>query len=75
MHIQASPETVFDLSRSIDIHSGSMARSGEQAIRGVTSGLIEWGQQVTWQARHFGVTFRMTSRIIEMDRPVRFVDE
>jgi ligand-binding SRPBCC domain-containing protein len=30
---------------------------------------------VTWRARHFGVAFTMTSRITDLDAPVRFVDE
>jgi ligand-binding SRPBCC domain-containing protein len=41
----------------------------------VTSGLIGLGEEVTWQARHFGVPFRMTSRIADLDAPNRFVDE
>ena len=42
---------------------------------GITQGHIELGEQVTWQARHFGFKFQMTSRITEMNRPSRFVDE
>jgi ligand-binding SRPBCC domain-containing protein len=30
---------------------------------------------VTWQARHFGITWRLTSTISAYDRPARFVDE
>ena len=33
------------------------------------------GDEVTWAARHFGIPFRMTSHIVELDRPTRFVDE
>ena len=33
------------------------------------------GQTVTWQARHFGLPFRMTSKITEYERPTHFVDE
>ncbi|WP_350347934.1 SRPBCC family protein [Agromyces sp. G08B096] len=65
----------FDRARSIDLHIGSMAASRERAVRGVTSGLIEAGQEVTWRARHLGVTFTMTSRITRMSRPESFVDE
>jgi ligand-binding SRPBCC domain-containing protein len=73
--IAATPDVVFDLSRSIDTHSASMSKSGEQAVGGVTDGHIELGEHVTWAARHFGLNFQMTSRITEMDRPSRFVDE
>ncbi|KIS26429.1 cyclase [Arthrobacter sp. SPG23] len=68
-------ERLFDLARSIDAHLDSQAEAGERAVAGVTSGLIGEGQEVTWRARHFGVPFRMTSRITSMDYPERFVDE
>lgn len=52
-----------------------MAQSREEAVAGVTSGLISLGEEVTWRAWHFGVPLRMTSRITEMDSPNYFVDE
>jgi len=73
--IRAPIETVFDLARSIDAHLGSMGKSRERAVAGVTSGLIGLGEEVTWRATHFGVPCKMTSRISAMDRPTRFVDE
>lgn len=69
------PETAFDLSLSIDAHLDSFEHSGEQAIGGVTAGVIGLGEFVTWRARHFGITWTMTSTITEWDRPHRFVDE
>lgn len=73
--IVASVEQCFALSLSIDAHTGSMARAKELAVAGVTSGEIGLGETVTWSARHFGIRFRMTSKITEFDRPKRFVDE
>ena len=73
--IAAPVERCFDLSRSIDLHLESMIASKERAVDGVTTGLIAEGQEVSWQARHFGVQWRMTSRITEFDPPHRFVDE
>ncbi|TDW99784.1 SRPBCC family protein [Dinghuibacter silviterrae] len=73
--IQAPPERCFDLSRSIDLHTISTASSGERAIAGRTTGLIGLGETVTWEARHFGVRQRLTSRITAFERPVFFVDE
>jgi ligand-binding SRPBCC domain-containing protein len=73
--ITATAERCFDLSCDIDVHAGSMAASQERAVAGVTSGPIGLGQEVTWEARHFGVRWRVTSRITEFDRPRRFVDE
>ncbi len=69
------PNAAFDLSLSIDAHRGAFARSGERALAGVTEGIIGEGQYVTWRARHFGITWTMTSVITEWDRPRRFVDE
>jgi ligand-binding SRPBCC domain-containing protein len=73
--IAAPIETVFDLARSIDAHLGSMGKSRERAVGGVTSGLIGPGESVTWKATHFGVPFTMTSEIASMDRPTGFVDQ
>jgi ligand-binding SRPBCC domain-containing protein len=72
----AAPATdCFDLSLSVEAHANSMAASGERAIAGITSGAMKLGDTVTWRARHFGITFRMTSVITEYRRPIRFVDE
>lgn len=73
--IAASVETCFDLSRSIDLHLESMLASDERAVAGVKSGLIGLGEEVTWEARHLGIVWHMTSRITEFDPPRRFVDE
>lgn len=73
--IAAPVERVFDLARSIDAHSASTMGTDERAVAGRTSGLIELGETVTWEARHFGVRQKLTSRITEMNRPEMFVDE
>lgn len=62
-------EELFDLSRSIDAHKESAAKSREEAVAGVTTGLFSLGEEVTWRAWHFGVPLRMTSRITEMAAP------
>ncbi|MCD2444153.1 SRPBCC family protein [Agromyces sp. SYSU K20354] len=67
--------SLFDISLDIDSHVESMARSGERAIAGVTSGRIGLDETVTWRARHFGIWFTMTSKITALERPHRFVDE
>ena len=72
--IDAPPERCFDLSRSIDLHVASAAKTGERAIAGVTHGLIELGEEVTWRARHFGVWQTLTTRITRFDRPLHFRD-
>ena len=70
-----SAQTLFDLSLDIDAHVSSMSRSGERAVGGVTTGQIGLGETVTWQARHFGVWWTMTSQITVLDRPTLFVDQ
>lgn len=68
-------DVAFDLALSIDMHMDSFAGSDERAVDGKVSGQIELGEFVTWQARHFGRTWTMTSVITEWERPHRFVDE
>jgi ligand-binding SRPBCC domain-containing protein len=65
----------FELSLSVAAHPASMGSSGERAVAGVTSGALKLGDTVTWQARHLGIRFSMTSAITEYDYPRRFVDE
>jgi ligand-binding SRPBCC domain-containing protein len=72
--IFAPIERVFDLARSIDVHKDSQSAHQEKAVAGRTSGLIENGEVVTWEAVHFGVRQRLTSRIVAMDRPTHFRD-
>jgi ligand-binding SRPBCC domain-containing protein len=72
--IAAPIERVFDLARSIDLHTNSTSSTGERAIAGVTSGLIGPGQEVTWRARHFGVWQSLSVRITEFERPTHFAD-
>ena len=72
--ISASLDVCFDLSRDIDLHLSSMRESGERAIAGKTAGLIGPGEEVTWQARHFGLLHTHRSRITSYDRPRHFRD-
>ncbi|MEM1325773.1 MAG: SRPBCC family protein [Bacteroidota bacterium] len=74
-YIEGSIEVVFDLSRSIDLHKYSAQATNEEAIAGVTSGLIGLGESVTWRAKHFGIYQRLTSKITAFQRPDYFVDE
>jgi len=73
--IKASPQIVFDLSRSIDSHKMSTAHTYEEAIAGVTTGLISLGEQVTWRAKHFGFYQTLTSKITAFEPYTYFVDE
>ena len=73
--VAAPPERVFDLARDLDFHRRSMSHTGEIAVGGRVSGLIEEGQEVEWEASHLRHTWRLRSRITAMDRPRAFTDE
>ncbi|MDF1808641.1 MAG: SRPBCC family protein [Phycisphaerales bacterium] len=73
-NILAPRDRVFDLARSIDAHMASTSKSNERAIDGVVSGLIKMGDQVTWEATHFGVRQQLKIRITEFKYPEMFVD-
>ena len=65
----------FDLSLSVDVHLQSTADTGERVVAGRTSGLLELGDVITWEARHLGRTRRLTMTISSHDRPRMFRDE
>jgi ligand-binding SRPBCC domain-containing protein len=73
-HINAAPELCFDLSLDIDMHMQSMEQTNEKAIEGRTTGSIQLGECVKWQAIHFGFKFTMTIEITELLRPFNFTD-
>jgi ligand-binding SRPBCC domain-containing protein len=74
--IHAPREVVFDLSRDVDAHMRSASFSRERAIPpGRTSGLLEAGDSVTFEGKHFGIRQSFTVHITEMERPMRYVDE
>ncbi len=73
--IKAGKKIVFDLSRSIDLHKISTEETNEEAIDGITNGLIGLNQSVTWKAKHFGIYQKLTSKITEFEQPNLFVDE
>jgi hypothetical protein len=73
--IAAPIERVFDLSRSIDLHKISTAGTNEEAIAGVTSGLINKNETVTWRAKHLFKKRLYTSIISVMNLPIFFIDE
>ena len=74
--IHAPIELCFDLARDVSAHVESAAFSAEQAVEpGRTQGLLELGDWVAFEGRHFGVKQRFVARITELKRPDRFVDE
>jgi ligand-binding SRPBCC domain-containing protein len=73
--IGASPERCFDLARDVAAHVRSTTATNERPVGPITTGLLGLGDEVTWEARHFGIQQRLTARITVYERPRRFVDE
>ncbi len=73
--IKAPIEEVFDLSRNIDFHIHSAKKTNEKAINGITSGLIELNETVTWRGKHFGIYLTHQSKITCLQFPDHFTDE
>ena len=72
--VAAPPSAVFDVSLDPDLHVRSMARYGETMIEPPAGGVFTEGSTVTWQARHFGIRFRLRSVVFDIDRPRGFSD-
>jgi ligand-binding SRPBCC domain-containing protein len=73
--IKNTPVVVFNLSRSIGLHKLSTAKTKEEAVTGVTTGLIGLNETVTWQAFHLFKQRRFTSKITEYNFPFSFRDQ
>jgi len=74
--IAAPIQHCFDMARNIDVHTETVWKhTQERAIAGVTSGCIAAGDNVTFEAVHFGVRQQLVSRVVEYDAPYLFVDE
>lgn len=69
----AAPAAVcFDLCLNVEFHE----RAGHgRAVAGTTSGQLSFGDTVTWEATHFFVRQRLTSKIVAYERPRAFTDE
>jgi ligand-binding SRPBCC domain-containing protein len=73
--IAASQKVCFELSTSIDLHKISTADTNEEAIAGTTTGMIKLNQYVTWRARHFGIWFKLSTKITTYEPFNSFTDE
>lgn len=73
--IRAPVEKVFDLARDIETHQKTTAWTSERVVECTADRFLEEGDVVTFEARHFGIRQRLTSKVSLCDRPRRFVDE
>lgn len=74
IYIDAPINICFDLARNVDVHIETAKKTKERTIDGVKAGLMENGDIVTWEAIHLGVKQRLTAKIIEMEKPYKFID-
>ncbi|MCA0150432.1 SRPBCC family protein [Rossellomorea vietnamensis] len=72
--INAPIHVCFDLARNVDVHTETTKKTKERAIGGVTKGLMQKGDTVTWEATHLGIKQTLTAKIIEMKKPYQFTD-
>jgi ligand-binding SRPBCC domain-containing protein len=73
--ITAPCAVVFDLELDVDVHAASLPDSRERATTGGGRRTLQLGDEVNFRARHFGLPWRMSSRVTAYERPHRFVDE
>lgn len=72
--ISSSIEKCFDLSRDIDIHLQSASKTQEKVYAGRKSGLCELGDEITWEAVHFGIKQKLSIKITQMKKYSYFED-
>lgn len=72
--VETPLQRCFDLARNIGLHLEAARDSGEKVIAGKTSGLLALDDEVTFEAKHFGIKWRMTSKITRFEPPHRFDD-
>lgn len=72
--VPAPAAAVFDVSLDVDLHVASQSSRSERAVAGKTTGSLGEGDEVTWSARHFGLRFRLSSVVFDVQRPLRFRD-
>ncbi|MDQ0857909.1 hypothetical protein QFZ72_001388 [Bacillus sp. V2I10] len=53
--MKAPIEVCFDLARNVEVHPKTTKKTKEKAVGGVTSGLLQEGDTVVWEAVHFGI--------------------
>jgi len=76
IEISAPIEICFDAARDIERHTKTVWKhTKEKAIISDTGNLLELNHFVTFEATHFFIRQKLISKIVEYNRPYRFVDE
>jgi len=72
--VAAPRERCIELALTVETHTDKPG-SRERIVGGVLSGRMGLNDTVTWESRLLGLPIRMTSKIVELNAPYRFVDE
>ena len=76
IEIKAPIGLCFDAASDITLHTRTVWKmTRERAVGGIVAGTIKGGERVTFEATHFLIRQRLTSEIMDYERPFRFVDE
>lgn len=73
--IHAPIERCFDFARSVKAHELSSVSTRERVVSNHPVDLLALNDVVTFEASHLLVRQRLSARVVEFDRPFRFVDE
>ncbi len=65
--VHAPVDRVFDLSRNIALLRKSVQSSGETIVTGKTSGLLQAGEEITWQAKRLGCAWMVRLKTARME--------
>lgn len=75
-YIEAPQEICFDLARDVGAHVESASFSNERLVPpGKLTGMLDVGDLVCFEGRHFGVRQKFCAKITVVDRPHVFIDE
>jgi ligand-binding SRPBCC domain-containing protein len=74
-YIQAPPGVCYALKLDVQLHVSSTQQTQERTVAGRTSGRLELGELITWDARHLGVRQRLTVQVTAAEPPWHFRDE
>lgn len=72
--IHAPIDRCFDLCRDLETHSRTVAYTQERLVGEKKEGLAELGDVLVFEAVHFGIRQRLSSKITELVRPTLFAD-
>jgi ligand-binding SRPBCC domain-containing protein len=73
--IRAPPALCYALKLDVAQHVASTSQTQERIVAGRTSGRLELGELITWEARHLGVRQRLTVQVTVAEPPLHFRDE